>query len=113
MISEDIVDNARRLFEYRERATNRRIPHNPDWPRVIAESVKPALDGARGVTSQEQCAYQAIRLAEWQSGRAPLPWTKAFLPTPIAEPIIWYRRWWIKIAAWFRSTVKRLNGDLL
>lgn len=113
MIPEDVVSEAKRLFEYRERATKRNLPHDPDWPRVVAESREPALANERGATNQQQCAYQAIRLYEWESGKRPLPWTKAFLPAPVASPLVWYRRWWQRLTTWWRTTLKRLNGDLL
>lgn len=102
------MDEAIALFEYREKATGRSLPYDPDWQRVISESFKPALAGARGETDQQQCAYQAIRITEWQSGRVPLPWTKAFLlPAPL--PVVWYRRWWGKVAGWYQSLLKRFN----
>lgn len=103
------VDQAMRLFEYRELATNRSLPHDPDWPRVISESITPALAGERGKTNQEQCAYQAIRLFEWESGKRPLPWTKAFPLSVPPAPLVWYRRWWNKAATWGQSLLKRFN----
>jgi hypothetical protein len=110
------LDYAITQFEYRQKATGRQLPHDPDWPRVMGESVKAALAGDRGITDQQQCAYQAIRLTMWEGGWVRAPWTKAFLPAkfiaPVvvaAPPIAWYRQSWNKITSWYRSLLKRFN----
>ncbi len=106
-----VTANAIAMFRYREEATKRTLPCDPDWHTVMGKSFKPALAGERGKTDQEQCVYQAIRLALWESGAIQAPWTKAFLPLP-TPPLVWYRRWWGKVTAWGRSLVKRFNDYL-
>jgi hypothetical protein len=118
------TERAIALFRYREEATQRRLPHDPDWDRVIRRSYAAALAGARGVTDQEQCAYQAIRLAVWESGQVAAPWTKAFgVPAPVPQPapvviqpeitvapqpaLPWYRLWRREIVARVRSLLRR------
>lgn len=105
----DPMAHAMMTFRYREEVTGRKLPHDLDWPKVMRDSIKPALAGERGDTDQQQCVYQAIRLTEWQSGRVPLPWTRAFLPPPAPLSVVWYRRWCGKLAAWCRSVLKRFN----
>ena len=105
------TDHAIAMFRYREEATKRTLPCNPDWEAVMRSSLIPALTGEKGETDQQQCIYQAIRLAVWESGAIKAPWTKAFLPLP-ALPVVWYRRWWNKVAAWYRSLLKRVNDYL-
>jgi hypothetical protein len=104
MTPESAVEQAIAMFEYRESVVKRRLPCDPDWGQVMREAIKPALAGERGKTDQEQCAYQAIRLTEWESGRCLAPWSKAFRPVSVT-PVLWYRRWWDKIKAF----LKRLN----
>jgi hypothetical protein len=96
------LERAIALFEYREQATGRRLLCDPDWPRVMSESLKSAIAGERGNTDQQQCAYQAIRLAMWESGWFRAPWTKAFVIVSTTPPLAWYRRWW-------KWLLKRLN----
>jgi len=93
-------------FRYREEVVKRRLPHDPDWEKVLREAIKPALAGEKGNTDQLQCVYQGIRLAEWQRGAVPLPWSKAFLPPVIKLPVVWYKRWWNKVSAWGQSVLK-------
>lgn len=122
---ETALDRAVAMFRYREEATGRSLPHDPDWLGVMRASFRPALDGERGDTDQQQCAYQAIRLAVWESGAVQLPWTKAFLPVaalePIPEPappvsiqapVSTRRRLWESLVNWSRSLLKRIS-DLL
>ena len=105
------LDHATALFEYREQATGRALPQDPDWPRVISDSFKSAVAGERGDTDQQQCVFQGIRLALWESGMVRAPWSKAFLPQ--AQPrAAWYRRWWGATAAWCRRILKRINDSL-
>jgi hypothetical protein len=104
------IEHAKASFQYREQVTGRKLPHDPDWPKVMREAEAAALAGDRGSTDQQQCAYQAIRLEAWESGRVLVPWTKAFLP--VAVRAIWYKRWWAKIAAWYQSFLKHLNDRL-
>jgi hypothetical protein len=108
-VAQTALDHAIGLFRYREEATGRRLPCDPNWQRVMRRSLEPALAGERGQTDQEQCVYQAIRIAEWQSGRVRAPWTKAFLPPSVAPPVAWYQRWWNKVRAWSQSFLKRFN----
>lgn len=107
----DPMDHAKMAFRYREEATGRKLPCDPDWPKVMQESIKPAMAGERGDTDQQQCAYQAIRLDAWESGRVLAPWTKAFLPALVIQ-VVWYRRWWAIVVAWYQSFLKRLH-DLI
>jgi len=102
----DSIEYAKAAFRYREEATGRKLPHDPDWPKVMQEAIKPALAGARGDTDQQQCAYQAIRLEAWPQTNK--PWTKAFLPASIVR-VVWYRRWWAIVVAWYQSFLKRFN----
>lgn len=102
------LEYAMAAFRYREEATKRRIPHDPDWGKVMREAIKPALSGERGETDQQQCAYQAIRLSVWESGVIQAPWSKAFVAA-VPAPVVWYRRWWNKVVACYQSFLKRLN----
>lgn len=111
------TDHAIALFNYREQATGRVLPCDPNWPRVMAESLEPALSGARGDTDQEQCVYQAIRLHFWETGRVlRAPWTKAFLPPveaiPEPQPLAWYRCWWAWLVNHSKSLLKRINDRI-
>jgi hypothetical protein len=103
----DPMSHAVMAFRYREEATGRKISHDSDWARVMREAVRPALAGERGGTDQQQCAYQAIRLAAWESGAIPLPWSKAFARPTILIP--WYQRWWSKVRAYAQSFLMRLR----
>lgn len=111
------------FFRYREEATRRKIPCDPNWVGVIRESRSAALGGERGKTDQQQCVYQAIRLATWESGLIQKPWSKAFLPKlppqpspktllPKLPPEPWYRQWWNKVVERGKRLWKRVN-DLL
>lgn len=115
-IPHSATEHAIALFDYRERATKRVLPCDPNWPKVMAEALVPALAGARGETDQEQCAYQAIRVHFWETGRVPrTPWTKAFLPPVESEPappLVWYRRWWVWLVSYSKSFLKRINDAL-
>lgn len=90
---------ARTLFNYRQEAVGRCLTCDSDWEKVMRESVGPALNGERGDTDQQQCAYQAIRLTRWESGAISSPWTKAFLPKPPLPVVFipWYMRYWRKV----------------
>jgi len=92
-------------FRYREEVIKRPLPHDPDWEKVLREAIEPAMAGRKGNTDQLQCAYEAIRVTEWQRGAIPLPWGKAFLPA-VVPPLVWYKRWWNKVSSWGRSVVK-------
>jgi hypothetical protein len=117
LIPHTATEHAIALFNYREQATRRVLPCDPNWPRVMAESLGTALAGARGETDQEQCAYQAIRLHFWETGRTfPAPWTRAFLP-PVKPPeplppAAWYRRWWAWLVNYSKSFLKRINDRI-
>lgn len=111
------------MFKYREEATGKRLPHDPDWAGVMRESFKPAVAGERGATSQQQCAYQAIRLTLWESGAVQRPWSKAFVrqkptqvvPVPVLPPVIfrsWYRRWLRSAIAWLQGQLTRLHDSI-
>jgi|SRR5262245_23666942 len=109
---DNAVDQAISLFSYRQEATGRRIPHDPDWDGLVVALFEQALVGERGSTDQEQCILQAIRITEWERGAIPKPWTKAFLPVSTVVPIVWYRRWWDKITSFYHSLLKRFNEFL-
>lgn len=98
------------LFNYRQEAVGRCLPCDPDWERVMREALGPAKAGERGVTDQEQCAYQGTRLFLFESGQVLAPWTKAFLPKPVAAVIAlsWYLRWWTSL----KTFLKRLRDFL-
>lgn len=98
------------MFRYREEAIKRPLPHDPDWEKVIRDGVRPAMNGEKGSTDQQQCAYQAIRLEAWESGRVMAPWGKAFLPSAVILQVAWYRRWWVIVVNWYQSFLKRFNG---
>lgn len=106
------LEHAIAQFEYREKATGRRLPCDPDWQRVMIGFVNAALAGERGDTDQAQCVYQAIRLTVWESGAVKAPWTKAFLPPGLAVRPVRYRRWWNRVAVWGRSLLRRLRDIL-
>lgn len=109
----DPISEAIRMFRYREEATRRALPFDPDWGKVVREAYKPALAGERGETDQQQCAYQAIRLEEWP--RTMKPWTKAFLPQGPVAPIStlpWYRRWWGNVVACGRAFLKYFHDRI-
>jgi hypothetical protein len=91
---EAATDRAVKLFQYREAVLKQSLPHDPDWARVMGESLKPAISGMRGDTDQQQCAYQAIRLTMWESGWFRAPWGKAFAVALVTRPLPWHRRWW-------------------
>ena len=101
------TDLAIAMFRYREEVTKRRLPHDPDWGRVMKEALRPAMNGERGNTDQQQCAYQAIRITLWETGVIQAPWSKAFLPPLLA--VVWYRRWWNKVVLFYRSFLKRIH----
>lgn len=110
---DSVVQHAITLFNYREQATGRVLPCDPNWSRVVGGLFEAALSGARGETDQEQCAIQAIKLHLFETGQVQAPWTRAFLP-PVklpepAPPVAWYRRWWAWLAIYTKSLLKRVN----
>src|SRR5262245_33359743 len=114
------IEYAKAAFEYRQEVIGFNLPCNPDWQGFMFQSIAPALAGERGSTHQEQCAYQAIRLAIFETGNIQQPWTKAFMPIvipipqtaaidPPAIPISWYRRYWLRIVGWYRQLKEKIN----
>lgn len=126
LILDAALEHAKAQFEYRQRVVGHEIPHDPDWRRVMGDALKPALEGERGDTDQQECAYQAIRITLWESGVVRATWSRAF-PRPQAItvrpsrpepaqvvhiPIVWYRRWWAKVSDWYQAILKQINDWL-
>jgi len=116
--TETSVDLAMKLFRLRQ-GINPHVEVNPAWEQLAAHCYHRAILGERGITEQEQCIMQAIRLTVWQSGQIPAPWMKAF-PLPYSRPrpsirmrlrrriLSWYRQ---LQDAW-REFLKRFNDDV-
>src|SRR5688572_22611150 len=111
-----VTERAIALFNYREQATGRVLPCDPNWSRVVDKSFEAAMSGVKGETDQQQCAIQAIRLYLFETGQVQAPWTRAFLPPVKPEPIqlslAWYRRWWTWLVSRSKSFLKRINDAL-
>lgn len=101
------AQNAEEMFRLRERSLQHALVCNPNWKTLTFQSIGPALAGERGSSDQQQCIYQAIRLAVWESGSIPKPWSVAFAPPTlpvkhlIKVGLPWYRRVWNRLKKLF------------
>lgn len=112
-LSEKAISLAMALFRLRQ-AQNMYAEVNPAWEVLTALYYNRALANDRGGTEQEQCIMQGIRLAIWQSGQIPAPWSKAF-PLPYVKPHTPSLpiRWRDRLVNWYkqiRDSCRRLKN---
>jgi hypothetical protein len=102
-LAERAAGTAMKLFRLRQ-GRNLYIDVNPAWERLVEHNYQRALRNEPGATEQEQCIMQGIRLAIWESGQIPAPWSKAF-PLPYVEqrPVSLPIRWRDRLLSWYRQ----------
>lgn len=117
-LSEEAISIAMKLFRLRQ-GRNMHVEVNPAWDMLTSLYYQRALLNERGDTEQQQCIMQGIRLAVWESGQIPAPWSKAF-PLPYVQPRLSLpatirqrlQNWYRQVRDAYRRLKKKINDHV-